>query len=280
MPPAQPPGLDGRSATSLARLHGRWRGWALAAWAAAWPAGGCVVAGGGTCVWGHLGCRRRGGGCGRATGRSARGPVATRVSAASTQRRQHALQPPDALRALYRHSGGTGAREPGLGFGDWGMPAGIANKTYVVRRGEQAWLLETSKRWCRWSRRAASGGEINALHGGISRPACATSGGRAGPHHGRSGRRPSQGRASGAARAVLLLGHIDTVWPAGTLATRPFRSAGGALYGPGVFDMKAAASPSPPLPSRPSHDANAPPGRFAMLVTADEGKPAAAPHAH
>jgi len=37
---------------------------------------------------------------------------------------------------------------------------------------------------------------------------------------------------------VLLLGHIDTVWPAGTLARRPFRAEAAAVR-PGVFDMKA-----------------------------------------
>jgi len=38
---------------------------------------------------------------------------------------------------------------------------------------------------------------------------------------------------------VLLLGHLDTVWPMGTLATMPWREAEGKIYGPGVVDMKA-----------------------------------------
>lgn len=38
---------------------------------------------------------------------------------------------------------------------------------------------------------------------------------------------------------VLLLGHLDTVWPLGALAERPVRHDGGLLRGPGVFDMKA-----------------------------------------
>jgi len=37
---------------------------------------------------------------------------------------------------------------------------------------------------------------------------------------------------------VLLLGHHDTVFPRGTLATRPFSVADGRVTGPGVFDMK------------------------------------------
>lgn len=36
----------------------------------------------------------------------------------------------------------------------------------------------------------------------------------------------------------LLLGHSDTVWPAGTLEHMPVRRRGGRLYGPGVYDMK------------------------------------------
>jgi glutamate carboxypeptidase len=38
---------------------------------------------------------------------------------------------------------------------------------------------------------------------------------------------------------VLLLGHHDTVWPLGSLATRPYAMTGGVLRGPGCFDMKA-----------------------------------------
>jgi glutamate carboxypeptidase len=38
---------------------------------------------------------------------------------------------------------------------------------------------------------------------------------------------------------VLVLGHLDTVWPLGTLARWPFRLDGDAATGPGAFDMKA-----------------------------------------
>lgn len=36
----------------------------------------------------------------------------------------------------------------------------------------------------------------------------------------------------------LLLGHLDTVWPTGTISEMPVRSGDGMLFGPGVFDMK------------------------------------------
>jgi glutamate carboxypeptidase len=40
-------------------------------------------------------------------------------------------------------------------------------------------------------------------------------------------------------KPVLLLGHLDTVYPMGTLATMPCRVADGRLFGPGSFDMKS-----------------------------------------
>jgi glutamate carboxypeptidase len=38
---------------------------------------------------------------------------------------------------------------------------------------------------------------------------------------------------------LLLLGHFDTVYDAGTLQKMPWRQQRGRLYGPGVFDMKS-----------------------------------------
>lgn len=38
---------------------------------------------------------------------------------------------------------------------------------------------------------------------------------------------------------LLVLAHIDTVHPVGTLARQPFRVEGERAYGPGIFDMKA-----------------------------------------
>ena len=40
-------------------------------------------------------------------------------------------------------------------------------------------------------------------------------------------------------KPVLLLGHLDTVWPIGTLKKMPWRQADGRYWGPGVLDMKA-----------------------------------------
>jgi glutamate carboxypeptidase len=39
-------------------------------------------------------------------------------------------------------------------------------------------------------------------------------------------------------RQVLLVGHMDTVWPTGETERRPFRVSDGKGMGPGIFDMK------------------------------------------
>jgi glutamate carboxypeptidase len=50
-----------------------------------------------------------------------------------------------------------------------------------------------------------------------------------------------EGRVPGPAEgpAVFLMGHMDTVYPAGTVARRPFRIEGARAFGPGVADMKS-----------------------------------------
>lgn len=52
----------------------------------------------------------------------------------------------------------------------------------------------------------------------------------------------SSGRARRSEKPILLLGHLDTVWPLGTLAHMPFRIEKGRAWGPGVFDMKAGVA--------------------------------------
>jgi glutamate carboxypeptidase len=53
---------------------------------------------------------------------------------------------------------------------------------------------------------------------------------------------PKPGKDESAQRSILLLGHLDTVWPLGTLKTMPCRLAEGRLWGPGTLDMKAGAA--------------------------------------
>ncbi len=46
-------------------------------------------------------------------------------------------------------------------------------------------------------------------------------------------------RSGSSTKPILVLGHIDTVWPSGTARARPFRVEKGRAFGPGIYDMKA-----------------------------------------
>jgi glutamate carboxypeptidase len=47
------------------------------------------------------------------------------------------------------------------------------------------------------------------------------------------------GPARSSRKPIILLGHLDTVWPLGTIKTMPWREEKGRYWGPGVLDMKA-----------------------------------------
>ena len=67
---------------------------------------------------------------------------------------------------------------------------------------------------------------------------------------------------------TLLLGHIDTVWPVGTLAEIPFHNDGSMIRGPGVFDMKAGAAVALQVLDRLRLRSKAP--RVTLLLVPDE----------
>jgi glutamate carboxypeptidase len=48
-----------------------------------------------------------------------------------------------------------------------------------------------------------------------------------------------EARVGSGPRRILLLGHVDTVWPLGTLERLPCRIDGDRITGPGSFDMKS-----------------------------------------
>jgi len=69
---------------------------------------------------------------------------------------------------------------------------------------------------------------------------------------------------------TLLLGHLDTVWPLGTLAELPFRVSADVATGPGVFDMKAGISVLLSLVDAITAGEVSPKGGLSILLTPDE----------
>ncbi len=75
----------------------------------------------------------------------------------------------------------------------------------------------------------------------------------------------------GQGKPVLLLGHTDTVWDVGTLASMPFRVAKGRAYGPGAFDMKAGiVQPMYAIRGLQARDERLPRALTVLLVTDEE----------
>ena len=84
----------------------------------------------------------------------------------------------------------------------------------------------------------------------------------------------------GDGEGILVLCHLDTVHPAGTLAANPLRTEGDRAYGPGIYDMKggvwialsairsiADAGEETPLPVR-----------FLVVSEEEVGSPTSQPH--
>lgn len=78
---------------------------------------------------------------------------------------------------------------------------------------------------------------------------------------------------------VLLLGHYDTVWPKGTLTTRPFTVHNGRATGPGCYDMKAGLVTGVwALRALAAHDLPRPTVTFLLNGDEEIGSPASRPH--
>ena len=57
--------------------------------------------------------------------------------------------------------------------------------------------------------------------------------------HERPGGNLLECRIGTGSKQILMLGHMDTVFPVGTVAKHPYSRQGDVLYGPGVLDMKS-----------------------------------------
>lgn len=79
--------------------------------------------------------------------------------------------------------------------------------------------------------------------------------------------------------AALIMGHVDTVWPLGTLDRRPVRIGGDKVHGPGIYDMKAGAYLGVHAIRRMAEAGLRPPRPVTMLLNSDEevGSPTSRP---
>lgn len=76
--------------------------------------------------------------------------------------------------------------------------------------------------------------------------------------------------ADPSAAPILILGHLDTVWPVGTLADRPFRVVDARAEGPGIFDMKSGLAVAIEALAELHRAARRPARPVRVLVTCDE----------
>jgi glutamate carboxypeptidase len=74
----------------------------------------------------------------------------------------------------------------------------------------------------------------------------------------------------GGTRQILVLGHVDTVWPIGELRRQPIRNDGERIYGPGVYDMKAGLAIAMLAVRALAASRERIPGRIVFLFTSDE----------
>ena len=86
-------------------------------------------------------------------------------------------------------------------------------------------------------------------------------------------------RWPGEGKPGLVIGHIDTVWPIGTLADMPYREEDGNIYGPGVLDMKAGISATITALNMLRDTGNWPERALTLLINSDEevGSPSSRP---
>lgn len=80
------------------------------------------------------------------------------------------------------------------------------------------------------------------------------------PDHAGSGSRPR----------TLLLTHLDTVWPLGTLQQMPVKRDGDVVSGPGTVDMKAGIACAVHAMRLVTADGGSPAGDVTLLITSDE----------
>jgi glutamate carboxypeptidase len=76
--------------------------------------------------------------------------------------------------------------------------------------------------------------------------------------------------AASSARPLVFMGHIDTVWAAGTIKEMPVRIEGDKVFGPGIFDMKAGSCLATLTLAALAREGIVPPRPVVVFLNSDE----------
>jgi glutamate carboxypeptidase len=160
------------------------------------------------------------------------------------------------------------------------QPSRVPNQLLDAVATQSGWLTRTLRDLVRIESPSDDKAAVDAAGAYVSRLAKAL-GGRAKIHKQRIFGNILElrfGPSRSADKPILLLGHLDTVWPLGTLRTMPWRERGGRLFGPGVLDMKAGVAMALAA-IRSLHQLQLPTRPVTLLLNSDEevGSPVSRP---
>ena len=76
--------------------------------------------------------------------------------------------------------------------------------------------------------------------------------------------------AASNAKPLVFMGHIDTVWAAGTIKEMPIRIEGDKVFGPGIYDMKAGSCLATLTLAALAREGIVPPRPVVVFLNSDE----------
>jgi glutamate carboxypeptidase len=102
-------------------------------------------------------------------------------------------------------------------------------------------ILEGIRNWVEIETPSTDAGAVNVLVEKVCRDLAALGAGveRVPGRDGKGDHIRARSPWGGDQKGILLVAHLDTVWPKGTLSRKPFTIDGDKVTGPGIYDMKA-----------------------------------------